>query len=112
MLVKVETPEWSAEIILSDEPGLNGLIHAYAVSNGNSKDSALAAVKWVIQILAARRECYVRVAPEADSERDFDTKEMKHRGFTRFSFSCEPGEWTSMSKEPVVLKYLGEATNG
>jgi len=51
----------------------------------------------------------MRCQPEADTYKEYDTKETKHQGFVRFSFALMPGEW--MFPEPNRQLSLGEVSH-
>lgn len=48
--------------------------HVYIRGEGTDKQDTLEAVTTVTEWVARDRECYIRVEPEVNSEKDFDTK--------------------------------------
>jgi len=96
---------WSVTVQVSrDESGAH---HVYAVSDGDNKDDSLAAVQFVKDNFVRGRLTAMRVEPEAESERDFDTKLTRHRGFVRFTFFDVPGECLPPKADfaPIPLSY-------
>lgn len=51
-------------------------------------------------------DVFMRVAPEADTIRDFATGEMVHRGYVRFSFFDRPGKRHDVSLRCKGMKYI------
>jgi len=104
MEIEIRANGWTAYLLASDH--FDDLCHVTCNTRGSSKESALAGAEWVLRILTQGRRTFVRCRPEAMSEKDFDSKEMRHAGFTRFSFSLEPGE-LMFAAEPVKLSLSG-----
>ena len=92
-LVTLSSDKWNAEILVSDQPGEAGFIHVQAKVLGDSMEDALTGAKQILDKYAAGKLAYIRAKPEAHSDRDFDTKIVVHRGWVRFSYKDEPGEW-------------------
>lgn len=65
----------------------------------DSKEDALWAAEATLQVIAGRR-AFIRVPPEADSQRDWPSCEMLHKGYVRASFLNEPGEWEYPKVDP------------
>lgn len=61
--------------------------------DADSGDEAREVAEMVLNGFAGGKLTVIRAAPEAISETDFDTKETRHRGYVRFTFSDQPGEW-------------------
>lgn len=95
---------WRAEIILSSSPETD-FYNVQVFVDGDSHDDALNGAKLIFDRFGAGCERFIRVVPEASSERDFDTKELKHRGYTRFSFADKPGVDHVASNEIVPLPF-------
>ncbi len=110
MLIEVAAPDWTARVLLSDDLSPHGIWSAECRTEAASAPIALAAAEKVLSLFAKGRTAFIRCAPEAMSEKDFDTKETKHRGFVRFSFMQEPGEWVHRDpNEKISLAYAGMA---
>ena len=81
---------WVLNIHVSRED--TGNHHVYAVSDGDTREEALAAVRLAKEVFVRDRLTAMRVEPEVESDTDFDTKETRHRGLVRFTFVDEAGE--------------------
>jgi hypothetical protein len=102
MLIHFQTNEWNAEVICTDPPniGKHGYHHVEVTSFGASDAACLAGVEFVRDVLAKGRTTRFRVKPSADHWKDFDSKTVLHRGYARFSFTLEPGEWHDPESRP------------
>lgn len=98
MEVRISEDDWCAELICSPQSHMAGFMHCTAKVVGRTEAHALDGAKAVLDLFAKGREAFVRVAPEASTERDFDTKEVRYRGYVRFSVKLEAGEWHSPSE--------------
>lgn len=105
MLITCAGSNWTAEVIASNEISPDGLLHFYCTSEGESQQAALGAVKAVLMVFGGGRETFVRNAPEAVSERNFDTQEQQHRGFTRFSVVATPDKQTLMPNSIAPIPF-------
>jgi hypothetical protein len=94
---------WIASVLVSDGP--NGLYHVTVTSLGDTQDDALAGAKFVLDVFAKGRLAYIRVNPEAHSYTDYDTKRTVNRGFARFSFKIEAGEWQPVADRSVIIGF-------
>jgi len=103
MLMKCWGNGWSAEIIGSDEISPDGLVHFQCKTCGVTQDDALNAAKYLLQVLAGGRESYIRIRPEASSDREFDTKETYHHGYTRFAVQTTPDKQIILPDEIAQL---------
>lgn len=75
----------------------------------DSKEDALWAAEATLRVIAGRR-AFIRVPPEADSQRDWPSGEMLHKGFVRASFINEPGKWEYRKVDPPgTMRYTGVA---
>lgn len=90
--LKIYATGWVATIIAS-LPGPDGWAHVHCSTVGSTKDLALEAAQYVLDVWAKGRIAFIRVKPEAVSEEDFNTKVIGHAGCTRFSYKLEPGDW-------------------
>lgn len=100
MIGSFETDKFVARIDCSDAPDADGWLHASVVVLGGLDADCLAGAQWAADFLAKGRITVFRVRPEASHETNFDTKMIKHRGYVRFSFKLEPGEWLDCEPRP------------
>jgi hypothetical protein len=94
---------WRAEIILSSQS--EPVCHVQAWTTGDSKEDALAGAQFIFDKFGSGCERLVRAYPEADSEKNFDTRETRHRGYVRFSIVNRPG--VDMAATGIVPISLG-----
>lgn len=87
----------------------DGWFHVYCPTNGSSVEEALAAAEFVLKSLATGKLTMIRAEPQATAEQNFDTKETTFKGFVRFSFKDEPGEWKRRAKHVPSLGVIGAA---
>lgn len=66
--------------------------------SGNSQAACLAGAAAVLNAVKGKT-AFIRIPPEADSQRDLVHDRMLHRGYVRFSFKDEPGEWVQVPLE-------------
>lgn len=95
---------WTARCFIS-KPDLaeDIMTNANVHTLGQDAERALYGAKHVLDLLAAGRLAYIRVKPEVQNDRRFDTQENLHRGYVRFSFTLTPGEWHyPPENQPVV----------
>jgi hypothetical protein len=79
---------WAAQISLSFAEGWH---HLYAMVDGDAPEEVHAAAQMIFDSFATGHETFVRMLPEAVSEKDFDSKITRHRAWTRISFRLEDG---------------------
>lgn len=91
-VVAVEGSGWKARINISDDFESEWL-NLEARVLGDSKELALAGAMWIMDNFGKGRTCWVRVAPEADTFRDFDAQKDIHKGYVRFSWENVPYHW-------------------
>jgi hypothetical protein len=103
--IEMQSSNWSASVLISDGPRPDSLYHVIVRTRGETKDDALAGAQFVLDAFANGRTSYIRVNPEAHSEINFDTKEICHGGFARFSFKIETGEWRSVVNESALVGF-------
>jgi hypothetical protein len=101
-----EGDKWTAEVTLSPEWHKADFIHLMVIVEGKTKEDALAGAQSVLNVFAIGRTAYIRAEPEAVSERDFDTQEVRHRGFVRFSFKLKAGDWFDVKAEVTRLPMM------
>lgn len=75
-----------------------GWTHVCAESRGDTLEAAVSALKPLLR-MAEGKTAFIRVPPSGRSARDFATQKMQHRGWVRFSFKEEPGEWQNRISE-------------
>jgi hypothetical protein len=98
--LKIYANDWVATILCG---GLdNGFQHIVCNTVGSSQAKALEAAEYVIKAFAAGRKAFIRAKPAARSETDFETREIRHEGYVRFSYSLEPGEWQFPDESQIV----------
>lgn len=100
-----------ATISLSREDG--GMYDLSVHTRGDTNDEALSLASVIFDAFTANMETYVRVAPEAHSSTDFDTKQTQHSGFVRCSFYLRPGSHhMRVSMDKLQICSLGVAERG
>ena len=105
--IKVYSERWAAEVLISDDPNKAGFKHVQARLLADSQDDALAGAQQILNDYATGKTAYIRAKPEAQSERDFATNFVFHRGYVRFSFKDEPGEWHYPDRS-MMIPPIGE----
>lgn len=106
MKIEIFAYGWSAEILCSDESE-QGVSQIYCKTKGDSVELARSGAEWVLAAFADGRESFIRNPPEASSDKDFDTKEIHHRGFVRFSFCRHAGKRHEMPNPMPALNLNG-----
>lgn len=72
-----------------------------------NKPLALATAQGFLDRYAKGKLAIVRARPEATTDKDFATNEVTHKGYVRFLYKDEPGEWTFTQEHPQEIRYLG-----
>ncbi len=90
-MIEIHGDGWFASILSG--PPEDGIFNVFCTTVGNTHAEAMMGATAVLNIFAHGRWAFIRVKPEAVSEEDFDTKITHHRGFVRFSYKLESGEW-------------------
>src|SRR5882762_1655114 len=90
--VKIYSNGWVATI-LTGKASPEGFFNIYATTIGETKEDALAGAEYVLNAFAFGRLAFIRVAPKAHSDFDFDTKLTRNNGIVRLSYKLEAGEW-------------------
>lgn len=67
--------------------------HVTAQFLGRNLEDARRAPGIVLDTLAKGRRTLIRCVPAAFSQLDFTTDEWSYKGYVRFAFQDEPGEW-------------------
>ena len=96
----------SAEIAVSYEP-TNGLYHVTIRTDGATTEDCRILASRIIRFMAGGRTAFVRRQPEASEYVSFETQKTSHRGFARFSFRDESGNWHLIAQEDLVLGTIG-----
>ncbi len=104
--ISVEGHGWTAIGFVSEQP--DGIITVECRTKGDSQAEALFGATYVLNMFAKGRFAFIRVKPEVDSYKDFDTKITHHKGYVRFHYKLEPGEW-HYTDEITKIPSLGEA---
>lgn len=100
--VKIYSDGWVATI-LTGPASNDGFYQVYCTTLGETNALALAAAAHVLNVFAFGRLAMIRANLEAVSETDFDTKKMSHKGFVRFIYKLEAGEWHyPEAAEPIL----------
>jgi hypothetical protein len=102
-------PGWSADVLATRQPD-NGWTHVTGHVVGNTAALALEGAQWVLGAWARDRECFIRCQPQGESDTDFETGAITHKGYVRFSFGPNVGERTEPASEDGGTRYLGFGT--
>ena len=78
--------------------GVDDWTHVTLMALAKSKNDALAAIEAAMKLIADRKRTLSRRAPSSWTVRLFEENRDEHRGYARFTFKDEPGEWTVMGK--------------
>lgn len=90
---------WTAWPRISRGEAGDGWILVECRTTGDSREEALAAAELILHSMADGKIAVIRCEPKASSETDFDTKQVLHRGFVRFAYRDEPGEWQYTNRD-------------
>ena len=93
---------WTAVVHHTPPHAVGGLWHVYATTDGDSRERALEAAQWIFDVFTQGRIAFVLAAPEVSSDRDFDTKIDRYRGFVRFSYRFAAGDHFHIAEEPTI----------
>jgi hypothetical protein len=96
--IKVYARDWVATIFSSEKPDEHGFIHVTCHTVGSAQPDALRAAEHVLNAFAFGRVAFIRTKPETEDQRDHRSEKTIHRGYVRFSYKLELGEW----KYPVL----------
>ena len=109
MEIRIVEYKWSANILLTPQAnGTSGFWHCQARVLGHSLEEARNGAQHILDIFAAGRIAFVRVPPEASTEKDFRTKTEQHVGYVRFSFGLKAGTWT-YQHDTIPIPEIGAA---
>ena len=88
----------------------DGYRHVQVRTEGATNIDALRCAEAVLSDLAKDKEAFIRVAPEAEFQRDLITGVTKGTCYTRFSYKNSPGEW-QVHPRPESCDLLGIAAD-
>jgi hypothetical protein len=93
---------WTASVIITtfDEPDI--MTRVTAIVHAKSEKECLKGAEHILNTMAAGKIAHIREKPCASSEKDFDTKEVTHNGYVRFSYLDRPGDWTYSDSATMV----------
>jgi hypothetical protein len=103
MFIDCFNQNWRASILCSDEVSPDGIVHFEVRTLADTKEDALKAAQYMFKILTGGRESFVRAYPEAYSETDFDSKEIRHGAYARFGVLTTPDKQTDLTKQIAQL---------
>jgi hypothetical protein len=93
MEIQIEEEKWFATIMLTPQDQGTDILHLEARLYGLTPDDVLGGAKYILDLFAKGRTAYIRAEPESVSAPNLNTKAIEHRGFVRFSFRLDHGEW-------------------
>jgi hypothetical protein len=93
MRIKIVDDRWSADLLSSPSSHLEHIFHLTATINADTEKDALLGADAIMAMFARGRKAYIRVRPEVVTQKNFETGATEIRGYVRFSFSLEKGEW-------------------
>lgn len=102
---KIYGEGWSATVLTG--PSRDGWYQVYCTTLGESGEKALEGAAYILNAFAFGRVALIRVRPEAASDKDFDTKEVHHKGVVRFMYRLDAGDW--QYAEPTMTLRIGDA---
>lgn len=100
-MTTIEGLGWKASVNITPDLS-NEWIHLEASVLGDSLEFALAGADWIMDHFGKGRTCMIRVPPEADTYRDFDSKKNIYKGYVRFSWENAPYHWYQPQPHPRV----------
>jgi hypothetical protein len=105
-----EQEGWRINDLIFQGPD-NGVCYVIAQIIGDSNAAALAGARAILHAVEGRTT-FIRIRPEAASQKDYLEDKIVHRGYVRFSFKNEPGNWIFPAlaiENTVETTYLGLA---
>ena len=103
--IKIYANDWVATVLTSMINDA-GFFHVICNVEGISHSAAILGAEHILNIFAKGRMAMILAKPEANSETDFDTKIIHHRGYVRFSYKLEAGDW--QYPDPSMRLSFGE----
>ena len=79
------------------------------VHDAASKEDALTLVNRAMKMLAGGKRAFIRVWPDANSDREFETGITRHTGYARFTFMDVAGDWENSEFVVIRIPSLGDA---
>lgn len=104
--------DWLVNVIISPQPTEYGGVSIQVKAWGKSQEFALEGTKLITKLLADGKKTFMRVSPEVNSEKEFDTQQMIHRGYARFTVWDEKGEWIYHEKGSETFIGLAQVKEG
>ncbi len=104
-------PDGITDLLVSFAEGEAGYYHVLVATEGLTEPACLKLAQAALEVVRGKR-AFIRVPPEADSLYDFITSQWQHRGYVRFTFRDEPGEWEHVQPMKIdtgELRYVGLA---
>lgn len=84
---------WIAQPLIRSGELDDGWVDVYCPVVGDTAEEAKAGAEHILYALAAGKRAVIRCAPNVLDDLDFDTARITHRGFVKFSYRNEPGDW-------------------
>ncbi len=84
---------WRAHISMHCDDVEPRIFYVECHTLASSVDEAKSGAEFVLDAMASGKSAFIRVAPEADEYRQFDTGTTDYKGYVRFSYVNSPGEW-------------------
>ncbi len=100
-----EPLDWD-KINLSFHEEPTGLFHVTADIRLDGQKECLLAAGTVLNAVKGKT-AFIRIPPEASSDRDIVRDVWLHCGYVRFSFKDEPGVWRYSEKQKETPEFLG-----
>jgi hypothetical protein len=84
------------------------IVNALDGSKPDAKERCLLGATKALEILAHGLTTFVRVAPEAEAQTNFESNRRMTRGYVRFAVTNKEGAWTwpEPDPEPRRVRYL------
>ena len=111
MKILIEEDSWIAEITVSQQSNISDFVHCIGKVNGFTKEDAFIGAQYILDLFAKGRSAFIRVEPSAESDTSFDTKKITHRGFVRFSFRLESGDWQYSTDEVHIPRVINPTSS-
>ncbi len=111
MLAEFMAAHWKAEVAISDGGSPDGFTHVECRTTGDSVPHALMGAEYILNAFCKGRLAFIRVKPEAASDTDFRSSKIVNKGYVRFGYKLEPGEWHYPDPN-ITIPFIGEALDG
>lgn len=103
-LAKRFVPDAEVEILFTGASDASSWTYVAAKTIAPTPEKAKRAVEIVLKETAEGRRAVIRVPPMSILHRDFEAETSVGKGYVRFGFKDEPGEWEYPSV-PSVLEF-------